>query len=300
MRQLLVGLLFAVLCFGQGASVVYDTLLTDVAAFPTTSPPVTNIGQTGVQFLLHIKDVPLGACPVPMVPSVTFNVYVSYDKAQWFGVRLFDTIRTDSLGTRYITGLMGDPYPYMRVVINDFDTVNCRLDLYATSARSIHIEDVTAVGEWTGRDAWPNTTIGLWREFNGASVLSANALWNYSGNSWDRMLDCNFTKTISAAVNTTTQQIAPSPGDTIKVCSLLMSSGANGNVQFISGTGPTCGTGTTHLSAAMDVLAAMPFSYGSGLGSVWTLPEGDGLCITTTNGANAVGTITFSQYVVVP
>ena len=105
------------------------------------------------------------------------------------------------------------------------------------------------------------------------------------------------TAAISAAAGATTQIIAGSTGKSIYVCGYQMSQVATaGTLQWVYGTGASCGTGTTNLSGAMGVTASQPITYGTGEATVFKVPMGNALCLTTSGaGGTASGIITLIQ-----
>ena len=99
---------------------------------------------------------------------------------------------------------------------------------------------------------------------------------------------------ISAAAAATTQIVAGGAPNSIYVCGYQMSQVATaGTLQWVYGTGASCGTGTTNLTGAMGVTASQPITYGTGGATVFKVPQGDSLCLTTTGtGGTAAGIIT--------
>lgn len=135
----------------------------------------------------------------------------------------------------------------------------------------------------------------------GASAATFNL--DYAFNSQSASVDpCQvFTKTsapITAGAAATTQIVALNATQALYVCGYQMSQIATaGTLQWVYGTGVSCGTGTTSLTGAMGVTASQPISYGSG-GTVMKVPIGNALCLTTTGaGGTAAGVV---SYVSVP
>lgn len=102
---------------------------------------------------------------------------------------------------------------------------------------------------------------------------------------------------IFAAAVATTQQVAAVTGSKIYVCGYQMSQIATaGTVQWVYGTGASCGTGTTNISGAMGVTASQPFTYGSGSAVVIQVPTSNALCLVTTGAGGTVsGVLTYIQ-----
>jgi hypothetical protein len=102
---------------------------------------------------------------------------------------------------------------------------------------------------------------------------------------------------IAAAAATTTQIVAAVTGSSIYVCGYQVSQIATaGTLQWVNGTGASCGTGTTNLTGAMGVTASSPISYGGGAAYVMKVPQSNALCLVTTGaGGTAAGIVTFVQ-----
>jgi hypothetical protein len=100
---------------------------------------------------------------------------------------------------------------------------------------------------------------------------------------------------IVAGAAATTQIIPANLANiSIYVCGYQVSQVATaGTLQWISGTGVSCGTGTGNLTGAMGVTASQPISY-SGPGTIMKVPQGNALCLTTTGaGGTAAGIVTY-------
>jgi len=101
---------------------------------------------------------------------------------------------------------------------------------------------------------------------------------------------------ISAAAAATTKIITGSGNTVISVCGYQASQIATaGTVTWITGTGATCGTGTTTQVGPMGVTASQPFTYGSSF-TLFRGNPGDAVCMTTTGAGGTVGgVVTFVQ-----
>jgi len=102
---------------------------------------------------------------------------------------------------------------------------------------------------------------------------------------------------VSAGAATTTQIIAAVAQFAIYVCGYELSQIATaGTVQWVYGTGASCGTGTTNLTGPMGVTASQPFGYGTGGNTVFKVPVGNALCLTATGAGGTVsGVVTAIQ-----
>lgn len=99
--------------------------------------------------------------------------------------------------------------------------------------------------------------------------------------------------TISTA--TTTLLVTGVASQRIYVTALDIISAGSGNIQFISGTGATCGTGTANVTGNYVLAAGQGPQIGTGNGALWVLPLGASLCAVT---SAAVGMPGFLSYVI--
>ncbi len=110
--------------------------------------------------------------------------------------------------------------------------------------------------------------------------------------------------TTSAAITSTaaatTQIIAGSNNKAIYVTNLFLVVSGAGTVNFISGSGSTCGTSTAYLTGQSG--HPMSFAANGGIvvpGLSFIIPSastGLGLCIVTTGSVDTSGSVTYAQY----
>lgn len=100
--------------------------------------------------------------------------------------------------------------------------------------------------------------------------------------------------TISTA--TTTRLIVGAASKSIYITAVDIVAAGTGNIQFISGTGATCGTGTANVSGNYNLTAQSGFSKGTDLGVVWVLPVAASLCAVTSQAVGMPGSISYAQF----
>lgn len=100
--------------------------------------------------------------------------------------------------------------------------------------------------------------------------------------------------TISTA--TTTRLVTGVTGKQIYVTAVDIISAGTGNIQFISGTGATCGTGSTNVSGNYNLTAQTGFTKAAGNGVVWVLPSGDSLCVVTSANVGMPGSLSYAIF----
>lgn len=100
--------------------------------------------------------------------------------------------------------------------------------------------------------------------------------------------------TISTA--TTTRLVTGATGKTIYITSLIVVAGGTGNIQFVSGTGATCGTGQTNVTGNIALTAQTGFTIGTGNGVVLVLVQGDSLCAVTSQAVGMPGSLSYAIF----
>lgn len=114
---------------------------------------------------------------------------------------------------------------------------------------------------------------------------------------------CDTFKTVSMTSATTTLMVTGVSGRHVRICSVNLVTAIANNVAMISGTGATCGTGTTGVAGGTTAANGWNFAanggltVGSGLGTVMqTTATGDSICIITSAAGPLAGTIAYTIY----
>lgn len=110
-------------------------------------------------------------------------------------------------------------------------------------------------------------------------------------------------KTVSVTSATTTLLVTGVSGRHVVITSLDLLTGAANNVALISGTGATCGTGTTGIAGGTTAANGYNFAAnggivkGVGLGMVYrTTATGDNICVVTSSVGPLAGSLTYAIY----
>jgi hypothetical protein len=105
-------------------------------------------------------------------------------------------------------------------------------------------------------------------------------------------------KSIAVAISsaTTTKLITENGTQSIYVTAADIIAAGTGNIQFISGTGATCGTSSANVTGNYNLTAQVGFTKGSGNGVVWVVPPGMALCAVTSAGVGMAGSIAYAQF----
>jgi len=113
-------------------------------------------------------------------------------------------------------------------------------------------------------------------------------------------MDFNFTcansAAISVAAGTTTELVALTASQVIRVCGFVISGDTLATTaKFVYGTGVACGSGTTDITGAMRMPDEGSISHTGMNGSAFRTIASNALCITTTTGA-VTGFVTYAKY----
>jgi len=100
--------------------------------------------------------------------------------------------------------------------------------------------------------------------------------------------------TISTA--TTTRLILGVTGLSTYITAVDIVAAGTGNIQFIAGTGATCGTATVNVSGNYNLIAQQGFVKGTGYGVVWVIGAGLSLCAVTSANVGMPGSMAYAQF----
>jgi hypothetical protein len=105
---------------------------------------------------------------------------------------------------------------------------------------------------------------------------------------------------ITITTAATTQLVAGVVGKGIYVTALSVIAAGTGNIQFIYGSGATCGTGTANLTGNYNLTAQAGLVLGNGGGIVLVVPSsltvGNALCAVTSAGVGMPGSLAYAQF----
>lgn len=110
-------------------------------------------------------------------------------------------------------------------------------------------------------------------------------------------------KALNIASATTTLIVTGVAGRQVRIGSMELDTNGADNIEWIEGTGATCGTGTTGMAGGTtsglgyNFLANGSILRGSGLGTIsQTTATGDSVCMVTSTTAQVSGNITYTIY----
>lgn len=114
---------------------------------------------------------------------------------------------------------------------------------------------------------------------------------------------CDSFVNVNVNTATTTLLVTGVSGRHVRICSLSLVTAAANNVALISGTGATCGTGTTGMNGGTSAASGWNFgangglSQGSGIGQInQTNATGDSVCIVTSAAVQLSGRVSYTIY----
>lgn len=134
------------------------------------------------------------------------------------------------------------------------------------------------------------------------AVLNGGLVSGATGGLLGAIAVCDSSKGVNITTATTTLLVTGVAGRQVRVCALSLVTAAANNVQLISGTGATCGTGTsgiggggTSAGSGWNFAANGGLAMGSGLGQLFTTTAtGDSLCAVTSAGTQLSGIFSFA------
>ena len=232
------------------------------------------------------------------LPAVCQSIVAGKDDTQT--VRI---VRTDNQGQVYIANPggggsttisggqtnNGDVAPTSVVTVAGSDGTDTRTML--TSINGV----IATVSANTPSDGKANTA-GILSSggFTGQPLQVFPFLFN--GSTWDRPYVCATSAVVNVTNGTTGQLVALTAAQTIRVCSMVLTSTAATTATLSYGTGTTCGTGNAALTGAMALGASTsPLAITLGPESALRTASGNALCLAA--GATAVtGFITYAKY----
>lgn len=110
---------------------------------------------------------------------------------------------------------------------------------------------------------------------------------------------CTDVAIIDTAANGLTQLVALTAGQTIYVCSFVLTAEATVDARLVTGTGTACATGTTPITgnfAFSTTTGMLGVANGSGLGMVTKGLVANALCVQTSAGVQVNGQVSYAKF----
>ena len=170
-------------------------------------------------------------------------------------------------------------------------TTGQRGDIQIGSRGSLHVEiwgndAASAVATATAGDGASNAGTGIY------SLSRQNV---YNGSTWDRQFACTSQASATITAGATTEVVALTASQVIRVCSFTIGMSASGTAKFVQGTGTNCGTGTADIMPATQISTGNVLALSGGATSVLRTSSGSALCVTAATG-NAQVYVNYAKY----
>lgn len=134
----------------------------------------------------------------------------------------------------------------------------------------------------------------LVKETGGAAWLrTMPAIFN--GSTWDRDYYCSNTAAVSVTAASTTEIIALTASQTIRICSGMLSISATGTATIVRGVGTNCGTSQANVTGAIALTGSQPITFNGGKSPILYGTSANAICITAVTG-NVTGWFTYAKF----
>lgn len=154
---------------------------------------------------------------------------------------------------------------------------------------------IWSVGNITAADGRSNTLVGGLFDQGGNSQALLDYPYIFNGSTWDRQSTCANSAVVNVTAGNTTELVALTASQSIRVCSVAISASAAGTAQLLYGTGTNCGTSPQNLTGAMSLATGTPLSVSAGNGSLFRTAASNALCLAAVTG-NVTGFISYAKY----
>lgn len=101
---------------------------------------------------------------------------------------------------------------------------------------------------------------------------------------------------IEITTATTTRLVTGVSNKRIYVTAVDVIATGTGSIQFIAGTGATCGTGTVNITGNYGLIAQVGFTKATGNGAVWVVPLNLSLCAVTSANVGMPGSLSYAIF----
>ncbi len=125
--------------------------------------------------------------------------------------------------------------------------------------------------------------------------IMASRGWKYNGSTWDRDFACTSQASATVTAGATTEIVALTASQVIRVCAFTIGISASGTVKFVQGTGTNCGTGTADIMPATQLTSGEVIAMGDGTAAVLRTASANALCVTAATG-NAQVFVSYAKY----
>lgn len=121
-----------------------------------------------------------------------------------------------------------------------------------------------------------------------AAYAQAFPAYYAGGSAYDPAFTCPLTAQVTITAGSTTEIVALTASQLVRVCSFSVSMSAAGTFKFLYGTGTNCGTGPVDLTPAMPLGTATPWTMSAPTNSVLRSISANALCGAAVTGIATV------------
>lgn len=249
------------------------TIVGNTGAYNASPPTCTDGNWCAIQTDVNGKLLTTSTSTVTGAVTVTGNVASG---------------ATDSGNPVKVGGVYNSTFPTL--------TTGQRGDIQLGSNGELRV--LNGLYQATGADAFTNGNLGFATPKTtntGGNLLQTVGPYKFNGSTWDRDFTCPSTAVINVTAAATTELVALTAAQTIRVCSFVITESLAGTAQFVYGTGSNCGTGTTNITGAMALATSGVLAISSGNGSVFRTASANALCLAAVTG-NITGFVTYAKY----
>lgn len=107
---------------------------------------------------------------------------------------------------------------------------------------------------------------------------------------------CDSQAFLNMSTATTTEIVALTSSQSIRVCSYRLMAGGTANVKFVRGTGTNCGTGTTDVSANFPLVAQSGLAPSGGSSPIYIITASNALCVTSSAAVTVAVEVSYTKY----
>lgn len=126
---------------------------------------------------------------------------------------------------------------------------------------------------------------------SGAQYVGGNSSGNLTG--FER---CDSSAFLNMSTATTTEIVALTASQSIRVCSYRVMAGGTTNVKFVRGTGSNCGTGQADVSATWPLTTQTGLAPSGGISPIYVVTSANALCVTSSAAVTLAVEVSYTKY----
>lgn len=188
---------------------------------------------------------------------------------------------------------IGCKYTATAVAVSDLDRVDVRCGPDGSIFAVPGLAAVTPVDGVTNANSFGQaygiqTGLTLKYPITGTLIRGDTGTWNTAFN-------CTNSAVVNVTAGNTTELIALTASQVIRVCSFAITESLAGTAAFVYGTGTNCATGQASLTGAMQIVTGGDIAMSAGNSSLFRTASANALCLTAVTG-NITGFVSYAKY----